>query len=116
MPATMEMPDSAIKIYANDWVATVLTSMINDAGFFHVICNVEGISHSAAILGAEHILNIFAKGRMAMILAKPEANSETDFDTKIIHHRGYVRFSYKLEAGDWQYPDPSMRLSFGEQH
>ena len=65
--------------------------------------------------GAEYILETFAKGRAAVIRAKPEAMSERDWDTQLMRHSGYVRFSYRLEPGEWMYPDVSMKIpSIGE--
>jgi hypothetical protein len=75
------------------------------SGFLNVIARTIGETREDALAGAEFVLNAFAFGRLAYIRVKPEANSETDFDTKVTRHRGFVRFSYRLESGDWQYPE-----------
>jgi hypothetical protein len=109
MPASL--PDTPIKIYANDWVATIFTGPANPDGFFHVYATTVGSTEIHAFVAAEHVLNAFAWGRLAFIRSSPEAWTETDFDTKITHHKGFVRFSYKLEVGAWQYPDQSQFVS-----
>jgi hypothetical protein len=107
----------AIKIYANNWVATVLTSLHpNVDGFFNVYCTTEGTSWLDAVNAAIHVLNVFAHGREAWIRVEPEASSDTDCDTKIIHHRGIVRFAYKLQPGSWHYAEKETHKLFGEQH
>ena len=55
----------------------------------------------------------FAKGRTAFVRNLPEADSDTNFDTKLTKHRGYVRFSFRLEAGSWHYPSPEEARNIG---
>jgi hypothetical protein len=104
---------SMIKIHSDNWVATVLSLSHPSEGFFHIYATTIGETKEDAFAGAEYVLNAFAFGRLALIRAKPEANSETDFDTKLTRHKGFVRFSYRLEAGEWQYPDPPVMAGLG---
>jgi hypothetical protein len=112
MPISNRVPDSALKIYANDWVATILCGGL-DNGFQHIVCNTVGSSQAKALEAAEYVIKAFAAGRKAFIRAKPAARSETDFETREIRHEGYVRFSYSLEPGEWQFPDESQIVSLG---
>ncbi len=93
-----------IEIHGDGWFASILSGPPED-GIFNVFCTTVGNTHAEAMMGATAVLNIFAHGRWAFIRVKPEAVSEEDFDTKITHHRGFVRFSYKLESGEWHYPN-----------
>ncbi len=81
-------------------------------GFTHVECRTTGDSVPHALMGAEYILNAFCKGRLAFIRVKPEAASDTDFRSSKIVNKGYVRFGYKLEPGEWHYPDPNITIPF----
>lgn len=95
----------AVKIYSDGWVATILTGPASNDGFYQVYCTTLGETNALALAAAAHVLNVFAFGRLAMIRANLEAVSETDFDTKKMSHKGFVRFIYKLEAGEWHYPE-----------
>lgn len=97
---------SGTKIYSDGWVATVFVSPPHD-GFYPVYCRTSGDTQEKALEAAQYVLEAFALGREAFIRVKPEAHSDTDFDTKETYHRGFVRFSYKLEPGCWHYPDPN---------
>jgi hypothetical protein len=116
-PVSGDLPDTAIKVYANNWVATVITSPHPSTdGFYYVYCSTVGATLLDALNAARHVLYVYAWGRTAFIRVEPDAESYTDFDTKIIHHRGITRFSYKLEPGVWSYPSEDIPLQFGEQH
>lgn len=105
------MPET--KIYGEGWSATVLTGPSRD-GWYQVYCTTLGESGEKALEGAAYILNAFAFGRVALIRVRPEAASDKDFDTKEVHHKGVVRFMYRLDAGDWQYAEPTMTLRIGD--
>jgi hypothetical protein len=110
-PVSDDLPDTAVKIYANNWVATVIASPEADEnGFFNVYATTIGNTLTDATTAAMFVLNAFAFGRTAFIRAVPEAHSETSFDGKITQHRGFVRFCYKLELGTWRYPDPAVKI------
>jgi hypothetical protein len=84
------------------WTAEVtLSPEWHKADFIHLMVIVEGKTKEDALAGAQSVLNVFAIGRTAYIRAEPEAVSERDFDTQEVRHRGFVRFSFKLKAGDW---------------
>ena len=108
----------AIKVYSERWAAEVLISDDpNKAGFKHVQARLLADSQDDALAGAQQILNDYATGKTAYIRAKPEAQSERDFATNFVFHRGYVRFSFKDEPGEWHYPDRSMMIPpIGETH
>lgn len=101
MAVSNEVPDTVMKVYANGWVATIVTGESFD-GFYPVYVMTVGNTKEMALAGAVHVLNALAFGREALIRCEPEAFSEMDFDTKITNHGGFVRFSYKLEPGVWQ--------------
>lgn len=106
MAVTADLPDTAIKVYANDWVATIFASPWPDPSGFYSICAITvGSSAINAEFAANYVLAHFANGRLAVIRVRPQANSEKDFATQITHHRGIVRFSYKLEPGSWHWID-----------
>ena len=120
-PIANDVPDTAIKLYGNKWVATIIVSGIPypEDGLFHVSCETVGVNQYEANAAAWYVLRHFASGRLAFIRVEPEAHSDTDFATKIIHHRGHVRFSYKLEPGEWTRADQTkvtIPPLFGEQH
>jgi hypothetical protein len=81
-------------------------------GWYQVYCTTMGDTKALAFEGAEHVLNALAFGRTAAIRVRPEASSDTDFDTKETHHKGIVRFIYRLDAGEWHYPEPTMTIPF----
>jgi hypothetical protein len=105
MAVSDELPETAIKVYARDWVATIFSSEKPDEhGFIHVTCHTVGSAQPDALRAAEHVLNAFAFGRVAFIRTKPETEDQRDHRSEKTIHRGYVRFSYKLELGEWKYP------------
>lgn len=66
---------------------------------------VLGASEALALRGAESILTHFAGNKKAIIRARPAAETVKDFATDTAEHRGYVRFHFASEAGDWSYID-----------
>src|SRR5882762_1655114 len=97
--------ESTVKIYSNGWVATILTGKASPEGFFNIYATTIGETKEDALAGAEYVLNAFAFGRLAFIRVAPKAHSDFDFDTKLTRNNGIVRLSYKLEAGEWHYPE-----------
>lgn len=104
-----------IRIAEDKWTAEVLLSppRIEMPGFMHCQARVKALTNDDALIGAQYILNLFAKGRKTFVRVPPEANRETDFDTKEDKIEGYVRFSFSLEAGEWIVPEPMVDLPFG---
>ncbi len=105
---------TTISVEGHGWTAIGFVSEQPD-GIITVECRTKGDSQAEALFGATYVLNMFAKGRFAFIRVKPEVDSYKDFDTKITHHKGYVRFHYKLEPGEWHYTDEITKIpSLGE--
>jgi hypothetical protein len=102
--------------FADDkWTAVVWLSppRIEMPGFIHCQAHVEAKTNDDALSGAQYVLNLFAQGRKTFVRVPPEANRETNFDTKEDRIQGYVRFSFSLEPGEWFGPEPSAELPFG---
>jgi len=120
-PIANDVPDTAIKLYGNKWVATIAVSGIPypEDGLFHVSCFTVGASQYEANAAAWYVLRHFAAGRVAFIRVEPTAESHRNHLTKETTHRGCVRFSYKLEPGEWTRADQTkvtIPPLFGEQH
>ncbi len=99
-------------VSGNGWTAEVLISdQPNEDGFWHVEGRILGDTNGAALAGAMQIIHSYAGGKTTYVRANPESLSETDFDTEKVIHRGYVRFSFKDEPGEWHCPDVSMVFS-----
>ena len=100
-----------ILIEEDSWIAEITVSQqSNISDFVHCIGKVNGFTKEDAFIGAQYILDLFAKGRSAFIRVEPSAESDTSFDTKKITHRGFVRFSFRLESGDWQYSTDEVHI------
>lgn len=67
---------------------------------YQVTANVSGNSQAACLAGAAAVLNA-VKGKTAFIRIPPEADSQRDLVHDRMLHRGYVRFSFKDEPGEW---------------
>lgn len=106
---------ATIEIQGNNWSAVVLVSdspQPND--IYHVMVKTLGETKEAALIGTQFVRDVFAKGRTAFMRVNPEADSDTDFDTRITRHTGFARFSFKIEAGEWQVvTDPPVIIGFG---
>ncbi len=101
-----------IEVAAPDWTARVLLSDdLSPHGIWSAECRTEAASAPIALAAAEKVLSLFAKGRTAFIRCAPEAMSEKDFDTKETKHRGFVRFSFMQEPGEWVHRDPNEKIS-----
>jgi hypothetical protein len=74
-----------------------------DNGVCYVIAQIIGDSNAAALAGARAILHA-VEGRTTFIRIRPEAASQKDYLEDKIVHRGYVRFSFKNEPGNWIFP------------
>ena len=117
MPTPSDVSDTAIKICANNWEATIYADMRPDAhGYFHISCTTIGATQDDARAGAQAVLGAFASGREAFIRERPAAVSVTNHATSETCHSGLARFSYKLVPGEWSYPNEVIPKSFGEQH
>jgi hypothetical protein len=101
-----------VRMSDDKWTAEVMISppRVEMPGYIHCQARVKAQTNDDALIGAQYILNLFAKGRKAFIRVVPEANRETDFNTKEDRIEGYVRFSFALEAGEWIVPEPTLDL------
>lgn len=86
------------------WSASI--SISAGQGVQHLIARVDGDSYDDAKVGTQLIFDAFTKGRETYIRAVPDVVSERDFDTKIVWHRGFVRFSFADHAGPHHVLDP----------
>lgn len=50
------------------------------------------------------VLDTLAKGRRTLIRCVPAAFSQLDFTTDEWSYKGYVRFAFQDEPGEWEYP------------
>ena len=73
----------------------------NKSGFRHVEAMSTASSKTDALSLVSGLLDWLASGRVTYIRVTPQANSGTDFETKKLMHRGYVRFSTMLPASIW---------------
>ncbi len=94
------------------WTAEIMVSDAG-AGFKHLYATTEGDSKADALEGAQAIFDAFAAGKEAFIRTMPEAFSDTDFDTKITSHKGFVRFSFGPHAGSHHFPVNDVQKIFG---
>lgn len=84
------------------WNAQPMISCAGD-GWYHVNCPVSGDSVAEVLAGETFILNALAGGKLAVIRSAPNGSPYRDFDL----YKGYVRFSFRNEPGEWKYPDRS---------
>ena len=93
------------------WTAQIIVSD-GGSGFKHLYATIDGDSHAEAIEGAQSIYEGFGSNRECFIRVLPEAHSETDFDTKITRHRGFVRFSFGPNDGPHHMPSENSFIGF----
>jgi len=84
------------------WSATILSSPeTHSDDLIHLTATVDADTKDDAAAGAKCIMDLFAKGRDAFIRVQPEVTTQKNFEMDKIEIRGYVRFSFKLAAGEW---------------
>ena len=71
-----------------------------DAGITYVYAGTEGSSLEQAVAGARFIFDVFRREHEAWLRIEPTGSTETDFETRVIHHRGVVRFAFSDRAGE----------------
>ena len=96
-----------------NWQATIGLAK-DEMGMYHVIANVDAPSKELALEGAEFIKKIFTENRETFMRFQPEAESFTDFNSRIVSHRGFVRFSFRDEPGEIRPPQPIVGFTLGE--
>jgi hypothetical protein len=103
-----------MRIAEDKWTAEILFSPASAlSAFMHCTARVKASTNDDALAGAQCVLDLFAKGRKTYLRVLPEANKETDFDTKETKIEGFVRFSFSLEPGEWMVPEPTLDLPLG---
>lgn len=73
----------------------------NEGGWTHVCAESRGDTLEAAVSALKPLLRM-AEGKTAFIRVPPSGRSARDFATQKMQHRGWVRFSFKEEPGEWQ--------------
>lgn len=87
-----------IRLADNGWSAEILHSAsASPDGFWHVMCSTIGETRKLAFDGASKVKAMFCDGRQASIRAEPEAETFKDYILDQIVHKGFTRFSYKLD-------------------
>jgi hypothetical protein len=93
-----------IKIVDDRWSADLLSSPSSHLEhIFHLTATINADTEKDALLGADAIMAMFARGRKAYIRVRPEVVTQKNFETGATEIRGYVRFSFSLEKGEWEY-------------
>lgn len=107
-----------VSFEGRDWFAK---AMMSDSptpdGWTHVEVIGGGPNLESALNGATAVMNLLARNRTAMVRVAPEADTSYDFEKKINIFKGYARFSFKTEGGEWLSAPVDSRLSFiGASH
>lgn len=71
-------------------------------GYTQVVASLVGDSKDDCLLAAKLVLNHVAKGKDAIIREFPEADTQKDFASHRMIHRGYVRFYFRDQPGEWK--------------
>lgn len=87
----------------------------NPDGWYHVLARCIWGTPERCMEEMDRVLHGFADGRKAFIRRAPQINTETDFETNAVIHHGSVRFAFRTEPGEWEYPnpDPEETIGFG---
>ena len=97
-----------IHFQADQWTAVAVCTDPSDIalnGCLGVEVTTDGASKAACLAGVEFVRDVLAKGRITHFRVKSSADSYRDFDSKKVTHRGYARFSFTLEPGEWHDPE-----------
>jgi hypothetical protein len=87
-------------VWMPGWSADVLATRQPDNGWTHVTGHVVGNTAALALEGAQWVLGAWARDRECFIRCQPQGESDTDFETGAITHKGYVRFSFGPNVGE----------------
>ena len=91
-----------VKVETPEWSAEIILSDepgLN--GLIHAYAVSNGNSKDSALAAVKWVIQILAARRECYVRVAPEADSERDFDTKEMKHRGFTRFSFSCEPGEW---------------
>lgn len=92
-------------------VADLKMTLVDTPGpWRHVIAWILGDTDALALEGARRVWSL-VDGRKRYLRVAPEANSDHDFVHDMMHHVGYVRFSFCNEPGDEIYPAHATRAA-----
>jgi hypothetical protein len=90
-----------------------MTVSMDEDPWAHVIATVWGKSRVDCEIAATKVLDRLARGRIAFIRHPPTGETQHDFCKDKDEHRGYVRFSFKDEPGEWHYRKELTGLVYG---
>ena len=84
------------------WTARIEHQPPDGAQWGSFRAHIRAMNEPLALATAQGYLDRYAKGKRALIRNLPEATTETDFATNERCHKGYVRFHYRDEPGEWE--------------
>lgn len=100
------------------WTAYVEHRAPSGIHWGYLRADIRAMNKPLALATAQGFLDRYAKGKLAIVRARPEATTDKDFATNEVTHKGYVRFLYKDEPGEWtftqEHPQEIRYLGFGK--
>lgn len=69
-----------------------------------------GDTAAEALQGVQEVFDCYSKSHETYVREYPDVASELDFDTKVMHHKGYVRFAFFNRPG--KVHPPEERLNY----
>lgn len=84
------------------WAEVTCRLYHNEGGWTHVCAESRGDTLEIAVSALKPLLRM-AEGKTAFIRVPPTGRSDCDFAMQEMQHRGWVRFSFNEEPGEWQY-------------
>jgi hypothetical protein len=79
---------------------------------WHLYARSTGESNKQALDAVRIIYEAFTKSFETWVRAMPEVSSDRDFNTQIMRHAGFVRFSFIKREGPIHPPEPSAGTTF----
>lgn len=99
---------------ADDWLVNVIISpQPTEYGGVSIQVKAWGKSQEFALEGTKLITKLLADGKKTFMRVSPEVNSEKEFDTQQMIHRGYARFTVWDEKGEWIYHEKGSETFIG---
>ena len=96
----IKLLDSRAKI-AKPCSAEIAVSYEPTNGLYHVTIRTDGATTEDCRILASRIIRFMAGGRTAFVRRQPEASEYVSFETQKTSHRGFARFSFRDESGNW---------------